>query len=458
MTQAYRSLFLGTLVQESFLSVGGSDDPNTTVDSPFCQDGQGRPTLRGSGLAGALIATLRRLRRAMPVPVPATLSGSADGRQPSVWRFFNSHPAAGITPAYRQHVAIDPRTGAAATGALFNVETLPPGTRWPFLLEVDTCQDAAAADLACEALSHWVAGRCLLGREVARGLGWMRLEDLRQYRLTSQDIDQWPNAKKAGDYPAYIKQTFKTFEPVPASTVALPGWLEISGTVSAGERQDGYGIDSLSIGGHASEELAAAWNQHYLAPDGMREPAKSFDPDFAIVTFEVKDAQQQVVRLPYIPGSSLRGPLRHALARLRKARGAQDPDTLVTSLFGTVDRSARLLIRDALPDLGKEAPKLQLAWMQHHAEDEFAGGAYGSAKFDRVAILQGRFRWKMVVEDPSEDEEAVLKNLFALARAGQIGIGGGQWRGHGWLNWQIDGDRQLEKTQCRTPDIPPSTI
>lgn len=86
----YRTLFTGRLVQESFLSLGGTDDPLTTVDSPFCRDGRGRPTLRGSGLAGALVATLRR---ALNDPdgkkgkIPAYVSGSDQGRQPSVWRF-----------------------------------------------------------------------------------------------------------------------------------------------------------------------------------------------------------------------------------------------------------------------------------------------------------------------------------------------------------------------------------
>lgn len=443
MTSPYRTLFVGTLVQESFLSVGGTDDPDTTVDSPFCRDGLGRPTLRGTGLAGALIATLRRC---LGAPVPATISGSNKGRQPSVWRFFNSHPVAAGNPAYRQHVAIDARTGAAASGALFNVETLPPGTCWPFLLEVDTERDPQAAEQAREALSHWLAGRCLVGREVARGLGWMRLEDLHEYRLTDAHRDAWPCARKADAYPAYLASTFSEIaRPVESTGQPLPGWREITGTVSAGERDDGYGIDSLSIGGHASEELAAAWDPHYLAPDGMSDPAKSFDPDFAIVTFEGKDAQQKVVRLPYIPGSSLRGPLRQALARLRKAQGEQAP--LVESLFGTVDKGAKLLIRDAVPDLSAGAPELRLAWMQHHAEDEFTGGAYGAAKFDRVAVFQGRFRWRMVVEDGTEAEKIALDEVFQLCQTGQLGIGGGQWRGHGWLNWQIDGLTQTEKPQ-----------
>jgi len=424
MSSPYRTLFLGTLTQESFLSVGGIDDPDTTVDSPFCRNGQDRPTLRGSGLAGALIATLRRLKGS----VPQSISGSKDGRQPSVWRFFTSHPAAPTEAAYRQHVAIDQRTGAAATGALFNVETLPPDTRWPFLLEVDTFQNPQAAVLAREALAHWAAGRCLIGREVARGLGWMRLDDLREYELTTADIEAWPCAKLAADYPSYIKKKFSGND-VDATKEALPGWTEITGSVIAGERDDGYGIDSLSIGGHASEELAADWDDRFLAPDGMMTKAAedAFDPDFAFVTLKRGDK-----RVPYIPGSSLRGPLRYTLARLLKARGADGG--IVEILFGTSKLSAKLLIRDALPE---DTPPLRLAWLQNHAEDEFAGGAYGSAKFDRVAVMQGRFAWKMVLEDATQEDKQVLAELFELARSGQIGIGGGKWRGHGWLRWEI---------------------
>lgn len=352
-----------------------------------------------------------------------------------MWRFFNSHPNATPKAAYRQHVEIDKKTGAAASGALFNVETLPPETRWPFLLEVDTSRDSEAADHARGALAHWAAGRCLIGREVARGLGWMKLEGLREYVLTTDQVDLWPNAdaKEAEPYPNYIQNCFVTLgKCVPVATQDLPGWLEISGTISAGEHDDGYGIDSLSIGGHASEELAASetWDDRFLAPDGMTAAAAKeiFDPDFAVVTWARGD-----VRVPYIPGSSLRGPLRHALARLLKARG-EAPD-LAKTLFGEVDHSSKLLIRDALPVEDPKMP-IQLAWMQHHAEDEFTGGAFSSSKFDRVAVMQGSFAWKIVVEDATDEEKKALADLFELARIGQIGIGGGQWRGHGWLRWE----------------------
>ena len=450
MSQPYRTLFVGTLVQESFLSVGGRDDPNSGIDSTFCLDGQDRPTLRGSGLAGALIATLRRIQA-----VPLSISGAQNGRQPSVWRCFNSHPRTNPQAVVRQHVAIDARTGAAATGMLFDVETLPPGTRWPFLLEVDASRDPDAASLARQVLGHWAAGRCLLGREVARGLGWMRLKDCKEHVLTTEHLDRWPSARAAGDYPGYIAAQFpelaRALEPVASP---LPGWFEISGTLTSGEyrptwhgdRETVWGLDSLSIGGHASEELATDWSDRFLAPDGLLSPAKAFDPDFTVVTHIASGDDKASERLPYIPGSSLRGPLRHALARLLRAQGNVDEDTwppLVRALFGTTEKSAKLLIQDAFPDPDSE---LRLAWFQHHAEDEFTASTYESSKFDRVAVMQGRFRWRMILEETGQesDKEQValrqaLSDFLTLAQNGQIGIGGGQWRGHGWLRWQVDG-------------------
>lgn len=433
----YRALFVGTLVQESFLSMGGSDDPLTTVDSPFCRDGLQRPLLRGSGLAGALVATLRQLRG----PVPPEISGSKDGAESSVWRFYHSHCEGPAPMAYRQHVAINHRTGAAEDGALFNVETLPPGTRWSFLLEVDTRRQPSAADLARDALAQWQQGRCFLGREVARGMGWLRLQGLQEYQLQIADADQWPHAEAADRYPDYLAETFAERRPnKPPNTAPTSKSGEWGCCIKLGPRADGYGLDSLSIGGHSSAELMAEWHGGYLAPSAMKEEEnqKAFDPDFAVVTVG-KGAEAK----PYIPGSSLRGVLRHGLERhLRRQQLGEDKiRARVDGLFGTTEASARLLIRDALPVEGETFP---MAWMQHHAEDEFSGGSYGASRFDRIAVLSGSFETRLVLE--ASPEEAATRQtdlqdlqwLMAYASSGQLGLGGGQWRGHGWVNWSFD--------------------
>ena len=257
-------------------------------------------------------------------------------------------------------------------------------------------------------------------------MGWMTLTDLHVYELKADRVDEWPNAEVTQDYPTYVRETFGEGESVKPTPKDLPGWIEINGSLHAGQREDGWGIDSLSVGGHASEELAAAWDERFLAPEGMplNDAQEAFDPDFAVITWD-KSGE----RIPFIPGSSIRGPLRHAQSRLNA--------DLVDSLFGTISNSAKLLIRDALP---LDQTEINLAWLQHHAEDEFAGGAYGSAKFDRVTVMQGSFGAKLVLEDATDVQKSALGKLLELAKQGQIGIGGGQWRGHGWLRWECSED------------------
>jgi hypothetical protein len=41
----------------------------------------------------------------------------------------------------------------------------------------------------------------------------------------------------------------------------------------------------------------------------------------------------------------------------------------------------------------------------------------------------------MVIEAPTPGEEQLLRDVLALAEEQQIGTGGGQRRGHGWVRW-----------------------
>jgi hypothetical protein len=43
-----------------------------------------------------------------------------------------------------------------------------------------------------------------------------------------------------------------------------------------------------------------------------------------------------------------------------------------------------------------------------------------------------------VLEDAGANERRTSQKLFALKHNGQIGIGRGEWRGHGWLQWRIE--------------------
>lgn len=451
----YRTLFIGTLVQESALSLGGRDEP-AVVDAPLCLDGLGRPTLRGAGLAGALVATLRRL---VGDPVPEFISGSTKGLTPSRWKTFHSHLPTGTKTEFRQHVSINAKTGAAeGKDMLFTVETFPADTAWQFMLEVDTSGDGKkggeAERFAFAALREWQVGRCWLGREVARGMGWMRLDNLSAYRLDTGHLEQWPHSAYADDYPAYIQNRFRAIRlegealkqrwQHPAGPGTNATWhLEIAGSFSVGEHQDGYGLNTLSLGGHDADTLFAnlaepAFLAHFFAPDGQKCAARTedFKPDSAIaLTYPWGDPQ------PYLPGSSLRGVLRHALERYYRAQDKMIPDKIpdeVKRAFGNTEASGALLVRDAYLQGDWRA-----AWLQHHAEDEFAGGVYASSKFDRMALLEGCFGFRLHVEARSKGDldelcRLVIKPLLALAAAGRIPLGGNIWRGQGWGNWKFE--------------------
>ena len=174
-----------------------------------------------------------------------------------------------------------------------------------------------------------------------------------------------------------------------------------------------------------------------------------FDPDFALVMTNIEGK-----RRPFIPGSALRGPLRHALERHYRTSGQWETyQSKLRKFFGALDSSmanevenntssdayaAALLISDA--ELADE--NWQAAWFHLHAEDEFVSGAYGSSKFDRLALINAKFKGRLVLETTNEilenDFQEFLHKLQELAEGGDIAIGGGQWRGHGWVRWHFE--------------------
>lgn len=459
MNTPYRTLFAGELVQASALTVGGNR-PHELADAPLARDGSGRATLRGTALAGSLLATARKLYGDLPIEITGGIA--RNGVRGSAFRLFNSHPITPTQTAFFQHVGIRQATGAAATDHLHSLEALPRFTRWSFLLEVDTRNGGKEAErIATGALREWLRGRCRLGRGGNHGYGWLKLEGLCAWRLDSRHVDLWPDSTLADHKPAALASHFaKHIEPLKFTELdnlpATHAWyaMDITGFLIVGERDDdfgtGYGVDTLSIGGHARLELDAGWAYaHMPKPKGFDLELEDFNPDFCIATAPDDHGRPT----PYIPGAALRGALRHALTRQLRAAAkhvpvrdpcgpgkheAHDANNLIDTLFGSTERAGALSVGDAYPD-----GDFRTLWQQHHAEDEFAGGVYGSGKFDRLALVSGKFRLQMRIEGPNlkkleEVSKPLLDLLHALGGTRQLAVGGGQWRGHGHLGWQLD--------------------
>ena len=386
----YRLLVRGELVQDSGLTVGGRDIASP-ADAPLARDGRGRLVLRGSGLAGAMVAQARQLYgvdgvdRSISAGVPMKRGG--DAVFPSVWDPWNAH-VVGEEPEIqiRAGVGIDQTTGARATGVLYDAEVVPRGTRWRYQLELrlDEAFEAGGDELvtrvqamASAVLLEWLEGRCWLGADVARGKGWCHLDPdtLEVLRLGWEDRGLWPNTgadvwKDPALDIAGSKAARCLLEELRDAFAPTGPWhqLDVRVHIQVGEYapddQGSWGLDGLMVGGHAAglgkPGPEAGQERHWVLPDGMgiEDFAEAFGPDASMVSSPNGEGYE-----PFLPGSSLRGPLRHALSWLLRREGQviADPnaeggrpgapgiDDLPAKLFGTVSRSARLLIRDAYP-------------------------------------------------------------------------------------------------------------
>jgi CRISPR/Cas system CSM-associated protein Csm3 (group 7 of RAMP superfamily) len=474
----YKTLIMGELVQITAFSIGGNN-PHGRVDAPVARNGGGDLTIRGTGLAGALIALARKLTsdekllRRISFGPPSEQSERRDalrkGREmerlpESLWRFHNAHPIGG-EPALevRSGVGIRQDTGAAATGLKFETETVPAGTRWRFLMEVDDYREGRtnARALALCTLREWEEGHCFLGRDVARGLGWMGLRDVQVRVLSTEHRGDWPNAYKT---PEAAFNALSHIEPLSdekrrecESAISLLPRQVLSGrgTIQVGGADDdAWGLDTLSLGG--SESVRPMQEKVVTKASLSLPPIEKLEPDSVLAWTRPASAPDSAAR-PFIPGSSLRGPLRHALSwwlrrngavvadpnRARDREGEKDP---VAELFGTVERSAALLLSDAMLEEGEDAKPL---FMEQHAEDEFSAGACGPMKFNRLCLSSGRFGFRFFVEIPPESSipdplagyRKLLEDLAELGDACQLPIGGGQWRGHGWVQWHWEWDK-----------------
>jgi hypothetical protein len=105
-------------------------------------------------------------------------------------------------------------------------------------------------------------------------------------------------------------------------------------------------------------------------------------------------------------------------------------------LFGSTSRSSHLLIKDAVAD----KDSWSAARLHMHAEDEFSGGSFGSAKRNGVRVLTGTFSVRLLLEGPEFEPLQVsardLDRLIALGGLQHLPVGGHKTRGAGFGRWR----------------------
>jgi len=507
----YKLLIHAVLEQQGSFSTGGNRfrERDANLDHVIAKNGEGEYTLRGTGLAGALIATARTLYPDLPKAIsegsPQQQDKGTDDSprmNESLWLFHHAHPL--NTPEHseiRDNVAIRQKTGAAKDGAKFDAETLPAGTQWSFLMEVDQYRDVDKDDnplnhadsIALNTLQHWQDHGCWLGKDVARGLGYMTLKQINIYQLTTDHIDRWPDPSKPPCelFQGLSSMTLNEDEQTELKKDCPPNQQPCittgSITIQVGQAidgGDGYGLDMLSVGGNNGKKQEdknpgkeidypevmqgkAFLKQHkdkLITPLSQTwdDYLKFADNNTKDIDFNIAVTRQNDTYVPHIPGSAMRGPLRHSLSWLLRKQDnpvwepagenehpASGEEDIVLKLYGSTQRSTSLLISDALP---VDDDWLMLV-LEMHAEDEFTQGVYCSSKFDRTCLTKGTFKAHFELQANNEEEliamTTELEKLQTLGKNQFIPIGGGQWKGLGWVKLTIEFAHAEAETDTR---------
>ncbi|MBF0502802.1 MAG: hypothetical protein HQM09_21890 [Candidatus Riflebacteria bacterium] len=543
----YRTLFSGTIIQQSALSIGGSD-VFSDADDPCFRDGRNRLTIPGTSLAGALIETLMRLFPDFGVAKDVKqgrkqgdkISGKSRNGLPSggdekywlsVLRFKNLHLPVDRTTEWRQGVGIRQATGGAAKAkkALFDFEVVPAGSCWEFFLDLDIVRGGEETEaMVISALNEWVEGRTWLGRNAVRGTGWIRLESPKIVRLPLKPemICLYPDNTRIRDDSKIIEELVgvgaeemswqKAVQWAGAVCQKLKlrksAWcyMTINVGLNVGEQANGFGLNPMQVGGHCALGLAPQLKRQ-LFPFSLKAIIDSDEVFRDKREWEGANATndkpfsstgksgnpENVETLPFLPGSGVRGAFRHTVSRLERMRnrsngvpaiglkeaGANDgahiwgildpnvkefmlekaikqlagcqperkillerdirasnavPLDSVVRVFGFEKLSSRILFRDASLIDDKD---WLIVKQEQHAEDEFAAGVFGTSKFNADALMKGHLGFQIVIEAPDLAEMKTTLRLLApsleLARLGHLPMGGGKWKGCGWIPWDI---------------------
>jgi CRISPR/Cas system CSM-associated protein Csm3 (group 7 of RAMP superfamily) len=435
-----RGMMRFTLELLSPLRVGsGSNDP--LLDAPVVRDAFGDYRVPGSSLAGAVRAHLEKVglgglfgeggdaSSASAVEFSDGFLVDWDGTTVLSKRLAGDAPAMARVLEVQDRVRIDHTSGTAAPGGKFDAEVVPLGLRFRFEIGcVDRGGSREPLDVSGvlgAILAAFEAGDIRLGAEVTNGLGMVKpvagtvshdVHDLATPAglVAARSVSPWIDEplRNAGGLPGA------------AAARAAESHAAVDGTVRILFRADG----PILVGGSQR-------------PSPRSGDSTAAEADLLFGHTLVADyARGEFVSRPWIPGSSVKGVLRHRVRHVLEATGRHDAERCVDAWFGSVGEhgASPSLVRVHGQVLDDEKPTV----VQHVAIDRLTGGSLQGALYAEAPI----WREGLIVDVTLELNCLPVDGAAALAHAlldmgtGSLPIGGGVNRGNGRLMFAAEED------------------
>lgn len=479
------TVITGELTTRTALHIGSGDSSNL-ADSLLRRDSAGEPLIPGTAIAGVLRSLLIRLAPRLGHNSCLSLKhvGNAQGLQPCDCPVCELMGSSTIMADYhkemhnsrvlvfnaqimerqpwgavRDGVGINRSTGAAAYHAKYNYEILPAGTKFSLRMELKPDAEDLLKLLAA-ALLEWEAGRLWLGADSARGLGGMKLDNLKFNTLELGVKDNLINFLKsdkpwqdtASEEKGWLEEQRKKISVLSSNEEEkdqffAATWLEINGVLEAEGPLLTSDMASAGATGFDHAPLTRRcgdWQNPVIGGASLRGVIRSHGERIirtlaTLQAVEQKGIQPQdwfLERCPACDPLAQRNkdekiPL-ESCASLHGGRNTeqrdQKPDLcLACQLFGSTLQGSRLRVEDAT--FKGDKPKYKI--LDFLAIDRFTGGGMDQAKFDAMVLWKPKFSFRMFLENPMPWELGWLALILRDMESGWLRVGMGASKGFG---------------------------
>jgi CRISPR-associated RAMP protein (TIGR02581 family) len=421
--KAARKIIRGTLTFETGLHIGSGDEGDW-IDSTIIKTKDCKPFIPATTIAGIF----RQLAEGnLPLDQVEKLLGytkkKPDGtteNQASRLIFCDAFLSNESKSGYRNGVGIRRDSLTSREKALFSLETVEKPV-FDFKLIIDNSQPEDM-NIIEPILSEFQAGRVAIGGDKSRGLGWVRLSDLKYADIKPDNLDS---------FVAYLVDGKENFQDLTINKSRTDGdgsYIEMEYALTL-EDMDASLIVSSDV------------------------PGFSIDAD-ADQTF-VRD---ETTGKFFIPGSSIKGPFRSQAERIIRffnhsykfsACDPTDPenscstkikkekeenrviDLQITScpvcrIFGNGYLASRIFFTDVYDDTDQTEQIID-----NVAIDRFTGGALEGAKFNTEVATRVNLKGRIILKDIEEWQAGLIAFVLRDWMMGDIRIGFGKMKGYG---------------------------
>ncbi|MGI8550085.1 MAG: RAMP superfamily CRISPR-associated protein [Dehalococcoidia bacterium] len=450
----------------------GSGESREAADILIVRRADGTPLLRGSSLAGVLRGQATRIAPLLGEPLCHRLSGRQDWCPCSVCILFGPQriteaetdratqsrllvydiPLAGETRV-RDGVAIARGSGSAdrAGAAKFDYETLPAGTEFEAVLELQTRGEPNPANetrvriLLLALLTDLRRRHAItVGHGRGRGMGLVSVDSFSVTDLSGgarllDRIEQGYFGSRG--VPATLGDAADILPLVDHANEAGEGvlseWLRFDLTLACeGSYLSNDPLAAALVGfdGAPAWEKASEAARALLDGGSLRGVLRSRAEYIARSLWQWEaDGEPVLAACPacYPTGDDRDAPLaRCSLLWEGKPEDAAEPQLcLACRLFGSSLGGSRLLVA-----AGAAVAPHRWKPLEHLAIDRFTGGGREGLKFDSWVAWKPRFSVSLYLESPAAWEVGWLVATLRDVLAGRVTIGGRNSEGHGWCS------------------------